>query len=280
MALAMLESSAQSNSDSSLLLWMLAAVLALFAAHVALGWIREVQRQKSFRDSWKGLLSAAVAMGSGISGSVVLALSAEALTFPLGYSLQRALVLWAAAILGSLPSCFWLARKNGVLASLVGGALLAAVAVAVQSSWVVAVGFRPGITWRMEFLAAAFVFLLIGLSGAFWVAFSEPSKAGRRRRLWRVGGTALLGLSLVAGQEVLMAGAGLLAQVGSVYKDQLPAAIASLVAGVVVPLGLLVMAIDLDLRRRQRRRHRTGKDSPTTLSPLTRRHGTRPVVDP
>lgn len=276
----MLESSAPTNSDSSLLLWMLAAALALFAAHVGLGWIREVQRQTQLRDSWKGLLSAGVAIGSGLCGSVVLALSAEGLAFPLGYSLQRALLLWAVAILGVIPSCFWLSRKNGVLASLLGGAVLAGAAVAIQANWVLAAGLRPGITWRVEFLAAAFVFMLIGVSAAFWMAFCEASKAGRRRRLWRVGGTALLGLSLVAGQEILMAGAGLLSQVGSVYKEQLPAAVACLVAGVVVPLALLVMAIDLDLRRRQRRRHRTGKDSPTTLSPHSRHHGEQPAGRP
>ena len=99
------ESSVTNTSESSLLLWMLAAAVAMFAAYVSLGWVREAQRQPRLRDSWKGLLLASCTMGAGISSCVVLALSSEALPFPLGYPLPRVLLLWAAAMLACLPAC-------------------------------------------------------------------------------------------------------------------------------------------------------------------------------
>lgn len=248
---------------------MLAAAVAVFAAHVSLGWVREIQRLPSLRESWRGLLLASATMGAGITSCVVLALSAEALPFPLGYQLTRVLLLWAVAMVACLPACYWLMRNQGLLATVGSGVLLAPVAVGVQASWVFAVGFRPGITWRPEFVIAAVIFMLLGITAAMWISYSGPSRKGRRRQLWRLGGAAMLGLSLVAGQEILIAGAGLLAQVGSVYKDHVPAALVCLVAGVIVPLVFSVLAVDLELRRRQRRRRRS-KEAGSTLTPLSR----------
>lgn len=250
-------------------MWMLAAAVAVFAAHVSLGWVREIQRQPSLRQSWKGLLLASATMGAGITSGVVLALSAEALPFPLGYQLSRVLMLWALSLVACLPACYWLMRKQGLLATLGSGVLLAPVAAGLQVGWIMAVGFRPGVTWRPEFVIGASVFLLLGITAAVSISYSTPSRKGRRRQLWRLGGATMLGLSLVAGQEILISGAGLLAQVGSVYKDHVPAALVCLVAGVIVPLLLSVLAVDLELRRRQRRRRRS-KDPSSTLAPLSR----------
>ena len=252
------------------MLWVLAAAVAMVAAYVSLGWVREVQRQPRLRDSWKGLLLASGTMGAGISSCVVLALSSEALPFPLGYPLPRVLILWAAAMLACLPACYLLMRNQGVLATIGSGMLLAPVAAGVQASWVMAVGFRPGVIWRVEFLIASVVVLTLGMIAALWISFSEASRHGRRRRLWRLGGAALLGLSLIAGQEILVAGAGLLAQVGSVYKDHVPAVLVCLVAGAIVPLALSVMAVDLKLRRHQRHRRHSSKEAVSSLAPLAK----------
>ncbi len=261
------ETSVRTSSESSLLLLMLAAAVVVFAAHVSLGWIREIQRQPSLRESWKGLLLAAFSMGTGISSCVVLALSSEALPFPLGYQFSRVMLLWSASVAACLPICYWLMRSQSIVAIGASGALLAGVAAVVQASWVMAVGFRPGISWRIEFVVAALVLLLLGLTTALWISYSDASRLGRRRQLWRLGGAAMLGLSLVIGQEVLLAGAGLLAQVGSVYKGHVPASVVCLAAGAVLPLVQSVMAIDLELRRRARRRRR-GKAASSSRMPL------------
>ncbi len=261
------ETSAQTSTESSLLLLMLAAAVVVFAAHVCLGWIREIQRAPSLRQSWNGLLRAAFSMGTGLSSCAVLALSSEALPFPLGYQFSRVMMLWGGSILICLPTCYWLMRSQRLIAVLGGGALLAIAAAGVQAGWVLAGGFRPGVLWRTEFVVAAVVLLLLGVTAAVAVANSEPALKGRRRQLWRIGGAAMLGLAVVVGQEVLLAGAGLLAQVGSLYKSQVPAAIVCLAAGAVLPLLQSVMAIDLELRRRARRRRR-GRTMSSSRMPL------------
>lgn len=252
---------AKTTTESSLLLWMLAAGVAMLAAYVSLGWVREAQRQEGWREQWKGLLLASASMGAGITSCMVLALSAAALPFQLGYPVSRAVGLWPLAMLACLPACAWLIRSQGVVATLGSGLLLAVTALGAQAAWLDSVGFRPGIIWRLEFMAAAGMLLAFGLIAGVWVSYSDAARAGRRRRMWRVGGATLVGLALLAGQEIFMAGAGLLAQVGSVYKNEVSAALLSLVAGVVVPLALAVMVVDLELRRRQRRRGRSGKGS-------------------
>lgn len=266
------------TSESSLLLWMLAAMVGMLATYVSLGWVREGQRKPALRDSWRVVLLAASAQGTGICCAMVLALSAEGLVFPLGYPLGRVFLIWGAAMLGCVPTCYLLVRSQHAVAKVGAGTLLAALAVAVQMSWVAAVGFRPGVIWRMEFVAVAVALLLLGFTTATWTSFSEGARVGSRRQLWRLGGAALLGLTLMAGQEVLMAGAGLLAQVGSVYQREVPAAWLCLVGGVVVPLVLSVMALNLELRRRARRQgRREGSSSLQLQKRRKKRHHVRQV---
>lgn len=261
------ETSAQTSTESSLLLLMLAAAVVVFAAHVSLGWIREGQRQPNLKQGWRSLLQAAFSLGTGLSSCAVLALSSEALPFPLGYQLSRVMLLWGGSVLACVPTCYWLMRSQGVVAVLGSGALLATVTAGVQAAWVQAAGFRPGVLWRTEFVVAAVVLLLLGLTVAVGIANSTPALKGRRRQLWRFGGAAMLGLAVVVGQEVLLAGAGLLAQVGSLYKSHVPASVVCLAAGAVLPLLQSVMAIDLELRRRARRRRRS-KAAPSSRMPL------------
>ena len=47
------------TSESSLLLWMLAAMVGMLATYVSLGWVREGQRKPALRDSWRVVLLAA-----------------------------------------------------------------------------------------------------------------------------------------------------------------------------------------------------------------------------
>ena len=225
-----------------------------------------------------GAMSERYGVGASPLREALSRLSAEGLVFPLGYPLGRVFLIWGAAMLGCVPTCYLLVRSQHAVAKVGAGTLLAALAVAVQMSWVAAVGFRPGVIWRMEFVAVAVVLLLLGFTTATWTSFSEGARVGSRRQLWRLGGAALLGLTLMAGQEVLMAGAGLLAQVGSVYQREVPAAWLCLVGGVVVPLVLSVMALNLELRRRARRQgRREGSSSLQLQKRRKKRHHVRQV---
>jgi NO-binding membrane sensor protein with MHYT domain len=246
--------SASTVAESSLLLWFLGVFVAVLAAHVMLGWVRQGMHQPSLRAGWRGLLLAGLVFGSGVCSAMVLSLAAEALPFRVGFRWRAVPLLWLGASVAALPALALLSRRQGWIALGISAVWLAAVALVVQSTWIWSVGFRPGVTWRPEFQVSALVVATLGVFAALYLSFMGGGKEGRRRQLWRVGAAALLGLSLVAGQEIVMAGAGLLAQVGAVYHREVPASVLSLLGGVVVPLLLVVMTLDLAMRRRQRKR--------------------------
>jgi hypothetical protein len=149
---------------------------------------------------------------------------------------------------GVLPVAYWLMRRQNALAIAGSGLLLGLLGIAVQAGWLSAVGFRPGIYWRPAWAAGAAALLVVGMVASLWVAFSGSAER-RRNVMWRLGAGLMMGLSLIAGQEALLAGAGLTAQVGSVFKDEVPASVMCLVGGVLAPLVMSVMALDLELRR-------------------------------
>jgi hypothetical protein len=249
-----LNDSASSNAEASLLLWFLAAGVATLAVHVCLGWVRQAQRAQTWRPRAAAALVAAATMATGLCSAVVLCLGAEALSFPLGYRWPALPVLWLASLVGALPLMAWLARTPPAWALVGCGLWLAALAAAVQFGWVWAAGFRPGIHWRPELLAATAIVLSVGCAVALWMAFGVALQQLRRRSLWRLGAAALASLALLAGQEILMVAAGLSSQIGSVYVHEVPGSLLSLLCGVLVPLLLSAMAVDLMLRRPRPRR--------------------------
>lgn len=248
---------ASSTADSSLLLIALAAGLAVLTAHVSLGWLHEARRRVGTPvPRGVALALAAFALGSGLCGASVLVLAGEALSFPIGYRIRDALLLWAAAVGVS-------ALVGGVLLSSVrwwavsvAGVLLGGLALALHVGWVHAAGLRPGVTWEPVFLAAAGALLMVGCSSGLWLNWSDSGGAQVGRGAWRPGAAVLIGLSVITGLELMDSGLQLPSQVGSVYFRQLPGSVLSLLGGVLLPLVLTVMAIDLRMRRRHRRQTR------------------------
>jgi NO-binding membrane sensor protein with MHYT domain len=261
-----------SIDESSLLLWLLAALVAILAAHVGLAWVREGQRQAGWRGRWPALLIAAATLGTGLCAAVVLGLSAEALGFQIGYRTAAAPLLWLLAMTGSLPVAAWLMHNQGPAAKIGASVVLAALATTVQAGWVWAVGFRPGLNWPIGYVAAAAIAMAAGAAVALGLAFSPASKEGRHRQYWRVGAAALLGLSVVAGQEVLVYGVDLSGQVGSAYGREISATVLCLAGGALVPLVLSVMALQIEMRRRPMRRR---GQSVRTLNEAPRRRKRR-----
>lgn len=249
-------------TESSLLLWALSALTLLMSTLVCLGWTRQAQATPKWRHNWLACFIAGGAMGTGLCAAIVLALSAEALPFPLGYRWLDVPLLWLGSCMISILAMAWLANSGRGFAAIGAGVLVAMAAVAGQFAWVNAVGFRPGLQWDLPFVAAGVLLTLLGVCTAIWLAFSESSRFGRHRSLWRLGSALLLTLSVVAGQEVVLAGSNLLSQVGSIHRRDVPAPLLSMVLGVVVPLVLLVMLFDLKILRSQQRRtrHRQARD--------------------
>lgn len=232
----------------------MAAVVALLAAYLFIGWLRRTQAHTGWREVLGPVMLAAAALGLGMSSAMVLAMSAGGLAFPLGYRWLAVPALVLGPVIACMPAAWWLSRSQNWLALIGCGLLLAAVAVAVQVGWILAAGLRPGIKWQFPLLGVAAALAAAGFISALWLAYSDSSSDGARKTLWRVGAAALIALTLIAGQEVVGSSVALLAQVGSIYQREASATWLCLVAGAIVPTILAVLALDLMLRNGSRRR--------------------------
>ena len=257
-----------SDGETSLLLWFMAAVVALLAAYLFVGWLRRAHGRQGWREVLGPVVLSATVMGLGMSAAMVLAMSAGGLTFPLGYRWVAIPALVFGPVIACLPAAWWLSRRQNWLALIGCGLLLAAVALAVQTGWIMAAGLRPGITWRFELLGAAAVLETAGFVAAFWLAFYDTSGNGAPKSLWRVGAAALMALTLIAGQEVVGSSVALLAQVGSIYQSEAQATWLCLLAGAILPTILAVLALDLALRNRggHGRNSRNGRNGGVALN--------------
>lgn len=262
-------------TDSSLLLWLLAAVVAMLAAYVAQSWVLLARRGPTVLSQWRAVLVAACTLGTGICSSMLLATSAQGLLFPIGYQVWPTVGIFVGSMLASVPLIAWLAGAQRGWLLLASGPALAALASAVQFGWLWAAGFRPGIIWRQDFAAAALITMTVGLGAAAWLSFSDIFRDSSRHVIWRVSAAALLGLTLAGGQELLIFAAGLIYQQGSIYQNRVPGTVLSLVAGVLVPLVLVTMAIDLLMRRPRRRHRRDGSEQFNPQKRRKRRHRIR-----
>lgn len=252
----MLESSISSAPESSWFLWLVAAGAAAMAAFAAFGWLREAQRSADTRYRAIGVAVSALTLASAMCGCAVLGLASEPLTFSIGYPHFRAFEIWAIAVAACVPVGYALRQPSSLRRQIVCGLWLAACATVIAVAWIDAVGFRPGVEWRDEVVAAAAAVLMLGLTCGLTLAFSPAAQHGRRRQAWRIGGAALFGLSLMTGYEVLIAGAELAEQTGSVYRNHLSSTTLSLLAAVAVPLAVVIVIVDLETRRQTRRRQR------------------------
>jgi hypothetical protein len=242
-----------SDADFSLLLWTLALFVAGLAWHLSNGWLRLMQPGATLRSQWRALALSAAALGGGLNAALVLGLQAQPLAFPLGFHALGALGL----VFGSLLLCLPVVALPAAATAwrlVLSGVVLAILALGLQAGWVLAAGFRPGVLWRREVLAAAALVLLVGLVLARWMAFSAACEASPRRLAWRLAAAVLGAFTLMAGQELVSVAAGVSAQRGSLFQHQLHGTVLSLVCGVLVPLVMGAMALDLWLRRRQRPR--------------------------
>jgi hypothetical protein len=243
-----------SDADFSMLLWALGLLVAGLAWHLSNGWLRIAQRGPTLRSQWRALALAAASLGLGLNAALVLGLEAQPLAFPLGFHALGGLGLVLGGLLMCVPVVVLPAVPTPHWRLLLSGALMAVVALGLQAGWVLAAGFRPGVLWRREVLAAAALVLLVGLMLARWMAFSAATEAGPRRVAWRLAAAVLGGLTLMAGQQLVCVAAGLGAQRGSLYEGQLHGTVLGLVCGVLVPLVMAAMVLDLWLRRQQRPR--------------------------
>ena len=250
-------------ADFSLLLWTLSLLVAGLCWHLSNGWLRMAQRGPNLRSQGRALALSAAALGTGLNAATVLGLTAQPLAFPVGFNALGGLGLVLGASLLCLPVVALPAGATRPWRLLLSGALLAAVALGLQAGWVLAAGFRPGVLWRTEVLAAAATVLLVGLMMARWMAFSDVTEASPQHVAWRLAAAVLGAFTVMAGQQLVCVAAGLSAQRGSLFENQLHGTVLGLVCGVLVPLVMAAMGLDLWLRRQQRPRRGEAGLQPT-----------------
>jgi hypothetical protein len=251
--------SSSSLGDSSLLLWLMAAVVVVLGAYLFIGWVRRAQDSEHWKQAIWPAVIAGTSIGVVIPSSMTLALAAEPLPFPLGYLWATVPALFLAPMVACIPVALWLTRRHNWLALIGGGLALTVIALAVQAGWLMSAGLRPGVHWQFELVGGAAAVTLLGFVAAVWLAYSDASGEGGRKSLWRAGAAGLIALTLVAGQEVMVSAAGLLGQVGSVYKREASSTLMCLIGGALVPTILAMAALDLTLRNStDRKRSRRG----------------------
>jgi hypothetical protein len=248
-----------SSAESSFLLWSLGALIAVLGAFVTLGWVRQSHHLAGGR-RWLGALVCSAIFATAFSMASELGLSGEALSFPLGFRTLWVLTLWLGSLALAYPVFVWLVFKPGLVSCVGAGFLLAGVSTFIHVMWVVAAGFRPGINWRWEFVAFGGMVMAAGFGTACMLAF--PQEVRRQRRLSRrVGAAVMMGLSSLGGHALVLIGAGLQTQVGSIFRKELSGSLLSLIGGGLVPMVLALLAVDLELRRQERKTQRRSRRS-------------------
>lgn len=258
--------------EASDLMWASTYVIAMLAAHVAIGYLRRSRHAPAARPRNVMVLLAAAALAAGTMSAMLLGISAQALPYLVGY---RALGVGAAmlgAAAGAGVVLFVLARWPRPVSVIGGGIVVAAASLAAQMQLVESVGLRPGFSWRLEALALALPLSISGCVGALWIACLGPGHGHRRSAGWRWAAAAMLGLAIVGGQELVLAAAGMPGQTSSDHARQLPATVACVFAGMLVPTALVLLEFDLVSRRHlrddgrpaptRRRRERRGRVLP------------------
>jgi len=237
-----------------MLLWLLGALIALLGAHVVLGWARQAQFSLGLR-RWVGVVLAALLFSTAFGMVSALDLTSEALAFPLGFSAVIVLGVWFAAFVLAIPVVAWFVWRPGLVAAIGAGALLAVLMAGIQMGWVMAVGFRPGVRWRFEFVVLGAIVMGIGFAIALGLAFPRDERH-RRPLARRIAALTLMALATLAGQALVVSGAGLQLQVGSIYRHEISGSLLSLIGGALLPMALALVALDLTLRRREQRSRR------------------------
>jgi NO-binding membrane sensor protein with MHYT domain len=250
-----------SSAENSLLLWALGALIYCLGAHVMLAALRDARREPGFGDNWFNLMLAGLAIGSVLSAGMVVALTGNTMAFAVGFSTLAGAGLVAGSLAGGIVVALLLGLWPRWPAAVLAGLLFGALTTAVQAGWLASAGFRPGINWRPDAVAMAVGAASLGAVVAFLLAFSDGAQFSRARLRWRLAAAGLLVAGLVGSQELLIAGARLGAQVGSVFQNQLSGPMLALVFGSVVPLLLVVAALDLASGRRSNNKRRGGDDN-------------------
>ena len=248
--------------DPSVLLWMAAAVIAFLGARTFVEYLRRLHHEGPLR-LWQEWVLGTAALTAGAWSSLVLDISAQGLLFEVGYHPVKIFGGMLAGFVLMLGVVGWATFRPVWYHQLGAAALASVVLAALQVSVIWSIGAEPGLFWRIEPLVFALVlqFAGVGLAGRVVTGAKRGSPEDRASR--RLMGALVLGACTLAAHELMLSGSGLDRQVVSAHARFLPEVAITLVAGAVVPIGLVLLYVDQRSQQRarasyRRRRRRSG----------------------
>ncbi len=252
-------------AEPSVLLVLLALLVAALALKVVLTSAREGERARGWRATAVALWPGVLAWGLGLWAAGLLALVGLEPVNDLRFSPLHAAGLFLVALLAGCPPLLWLARRVDNPSSsrrLAGAAaLLALPAMGMPLGWLQAARLDPVPLWVTLWPVMGAAVATLGLGAALALAYSSLGEAHPARRLWRTAAAVLGGALLTLGQVLVHEGALVSDEAFSGAVATLPVALMSGL-GAITPLllvGLMVLQrlrryVSEDQRRRQHER--------------------------
>lgn len=256
--------------EPSVLLWVASALIAVLGARTFIEFLRRLHHDGPVR-LWRELLLGAAALVAGWWSAIVIDVSAQGLPFEIGYQPVKVFGSLLLSYVAMVLVVGWLTFRHSLLSQ--GLAVLAAtlVAVVLQVSVLWSIGAEPGLFWRVEPLLFAAMLFFVGMAVAvrMVVGIRRRTKSDRGGR--RILASLVLGACAVAAQELVLTASGIDRQVVSAHARFLPEVAITLVAGAVLPIGMLLLLVDQRSQQRaraaerRRRRLEKGEDYESTF---------------
>ncbi len=242
----------QSAVDNpSVLLWMASACIAFLCARTFLEFLRRLHYDGPIR-LWRELLFSAAALTCGLWSALVVDISAQGLSFELGYHPLKIFGALAAVALVMVMIVGWMTFRPAWPSQLAAAALTTVLAVILQVAVIWSIGAEPGLIWRTEPLVFGLLVMFVGfvVAGRMVVGARRGSSADRGSR--RLLAALVLGACFVASQELILSSSGLNRQIVSAHARFLPEVVITLLAGAVVPIALVLLLVDQRSQQRAR----------------------------
>lgn len=251
--------------DPSVLLWMASAVVALLGARTFVEFLRRLYYEGPVR-LWRELLLGGGALSSGIWSALVLDVSAQGLAFEVGFHPLKIFGTLALAFVLMVLLIAWVTWRPVWWTQLIASALCTLCLVGVQVAVIWSIGAEPGLVWAVEPLVFALLLMFFGLTVSGRMVLGHKRGSGGDRGSRRLLAALVLGACTLAGQELVLTASGLDRQVVSAHARFLPEMAIMLVAGAVIPIGLVLVLVDQRSQQRarasnRRRRRREGEVS-------------------
>ncbi|MDE1950513.1 MAG: hypothetical protein KGL43_07080 [Burkholderiales bacterium] len=241
---------------------LLAIFVVALGAHVALGYLRQIERDRERRPVAAPfyVAMASFSLGSAVWSAAILCISTLDVSFSIGYSKTGLALAWLVSLLGALLPLALLARWKRAPAVGAAGLLLACSVVYTAMRLVDALGLQPQFRWGLDALALSFPAVAAGAIAGIWIGLAHDPRGRTRRRWWRFGAAMMIGFTTVVGLSLVLAAVPLGVEVASEFQKDVPRLVAGLGGGMMVPLVLAALALDLHMR--QLRGHRSAGVAP------------------